>query len=311
MDALKCYNRREFLSKGIRLAAVAGLYALPGELMADAQMESVTILHTNDTHSRIDPFPEGDPRYAGMGGVARRMALIKKIRKERRHVLLLDSGDFFQGTPYFNLYKGELEIKMMTRLGYDAATLGNHDFDNGPEGLAAQLKHADFPLLNGNYSLDNTALKGAVLPYKVFRKGGLKIGVFGVGIDLTGLVSPTLCRDVIYNDPVKVADKTARLLRHEHSCDIVVCLSHLGFRYEQQDKVSDISLAASTANIDLILGGHTHTFLDTPHLQKNRENKNVVIGQSGWGGLQLGRYDIFVEGKRRKSTLRFHTVKIS
>jgi len=311
MDASRCYNRRGFLSAGFKLAALAGLSSLPSGLLADDDMEAVTILHTNDTHSRIDPFPAGDPKYAGMGGVARRMALISSIRSENRHVLLLDSGDFFQGTPYFNLYKGELELKMMSRLGYDAATMGNHDFDNGPEGLALQLKHAGFPLINSNYSLENTALKGLTEPFKVFRKGSIKIGVFGLGIDLKGLVSEEFSKDVIYKDPIPVANRTARLLRHDMNCDVVICLSHLGYKYEQKEKVSDVSLASATTDIDLILGGHTHTFLDQPHVQKNPDNKNVVIGQSGWGGLRLGRYDIFIEGKRRKLNLRSHTVKIS
>lgn len=311
MDASRFYSRRGFLSTGFKLTAMAGMASLPTGLIADADSEIITILHTNDTHSRIDPFPAGDPKYAGMGGVARRMSLINRIRSENRHVLLLDSGDFFQGTPYFNLFKGELELKMMSMLGYDAATMGNHDFDNGPEGLSLQLKHAKFPLINSNYSLENTALKGLTVPYKVFKKGRINIGVLGLGINLKGLVSEELSKDVIYRDPIPVASRTARLLRHELNCDVVICLSHLGYSYDQKEKVSDVSLAASTTDIDLILGGHTHTFLDKPFVQKNPENKNVVIGQSGWGGLRLGRYDIMIEGKRRKLKLRSSTVKIS
>lgn len=258
------------------------------------QSEKLVILHTNDTHSNIDPFPENHSKYPGMGGIAKRHALIEEIRKKERHVLLLDSGDIFQGTPYFNTFNGVLEMKCMSKLGYDASTMGNHDFDIGMEGFMLAKKHANFPFLCANYDFSNTVLKDATQDFKIFKKGSVKIGVFGIGIELNGLVPSSAYGDTVYNDPIEIANATAHKLKKQN-CDLIICLSHLGFEYNDPDKLSDRKLAQETKNIDIILGGHTHTFLDKPVIEKNKSRKNVMINQVGWAGIQLGRIDIDID----------------
>ena len=229
--------------------------------------------------------------------------MIKEIRSAEENVLLLDAGDIFQGTPYFNLYGGEVEMKLMTAMGYDAATMGNHDFDNGLEGFHKQLPHADFPIICSNYDFSNTLLKGATRPYKIFKKQGLKIGVFGVGIELKGLVEDKNYGDTVYIDPVAKANEMASLLKNDLDCDLVICLSHLGYSYKS-NKVSDQVLAAQTRNIDLIIGGHTHTFMDVPEDIKNLSGGVTTINQVGFAGINLGRVDYYFEkykGKRTKA----------
>jgi len=222
--------------------------------------------------------------------MAQRAALIKQIRKQEEHVLLLDAGDIFQGTPYFNFYGGELEFKLMSEMKYDAVTLGNHDFDNGLEGLKKQLPHANFPFLIANYDFSDTILKDTFKPYKVFRKGYLKIGVFGIGIELEGLVPKKLYQKTVYQDPIEKANYYASLLKQKERCDLVICLSHLGFKYKT-NKLSDMQLAKQTKNIDLIIGGHTHTFLKKPVKQLNLEKREVLINQVGWAGINIGKID--------------------
>jgi 5'-nucleotidase len=230
-----------------------------------------------------------------MGGAARRAAIIENIRKEEEHVLLLDAGDIFQGTPYFNYYGGELEFKLMSMMQYDLATIGNHDFDNGIEGLYAQLPHAQFEFVSANYDFKNTVLNSHVKPYKIFNKGGIKIGVFGLGIELEGLVDKKAYKETVYLNPIEVAQDMARILKHNKKCDLVICLSHLGFNYKNEpNKVSDLDLAKKTKNIDLIIGGHTHTFLDKPVIEKNSEGKEVMINQVGCYGINLGRVDFYL-----------------
>ena len=303
-------DRREFIKGIFGGIALAGLSSLPIDLFAKEDMTKLTILHTNDVHSRIDPFPANDPKYPNMGGVARRAALIKKIRGEEKNVLLLDAGDIFQGTPYFNLYGGELEFKLMSEMGYDASTLGNHDFDNGIDGLVKQMPNMNFPFLNANYSFSDTLLENKVNEYKIFRKGNLKIGVFGIGIELRGLVDPKLTGNILYNDPLVNANRISTLLKNEEKCDLVICLSHLGYKYNDK-KVSDSVLAKESSNIDLVIGGHTHTFLDEPTLIINKEGKEVLIAQVGWAGIKLGRIDYYFDSKKRKKDLMLSTVKIS
>jgi 5'-nucleotidase len=291
-------------------AAITGLGEFPLEAFARRELVKLTILHTNDVHSRIDPFPANDPRYAGMGGAARRAAVIAAIRREEANVLLFDSGDMFQGTPYFNLYGGEAELKVMSWLGYDAGTVGNHDFDNGVGNLARQLEHARFPLLCANYDFNGTPLQGRTLPWQVFERGGLKVGVFGLGIELRGLVDPELYGATRYLDPLEKAAETAHLLKKTMGCDLVVCLSHLGFNYKD-GKVCDTGLAKASLHIDLILGGHTHTFIDTPYTYYNRDGRPVLVAQVGWGGIRLGRIDWYFEPRSGRNTPRGTTVKIS
>ncbi len=292
-------NRRAFIQK-IGLGAtlmVAGNVSLSA-LETKPEFIKLTILHTNDVHSWIEPFPDNGSRYAGKGGAAKRAALIKKIRGESENILLLDCGDIFQGTPYFNFFNGELEYTLMKKMGYDAATIGNHDFDAGIEGLAEQFPKGGFPLINCNYNFSNTILNGKVLPYKIFNKQGLKIGVLGVGIELRGLVPENMYGETQYFEPIKEANRTAAILKNDLKCDYVICLSHLGYKYKSA-KVSDTVLAQNSENIDLILGGHTHTFMKKPDTQLNKKGKQVLINQAGWAGILLGRLDIVFERNRK------------
>ncbi len=288
-------KRRTF----IKQTAAAGALASIGSVgllsfSPERQRKHITILHTNDTHSHIEPFDAAHAEFAGMGGVAKRYSLISKIRKENPNTLLLDAGDIFQGTPYFNFYGGELEFKLMSKLRYDAATIGNHDFDNGIEGLLAQMPHAEFPFVSANYDFSNTVLEGLVKPYEVFIKDDIRIGVFGLGIELEGLVGKKHFKETQYLDPIEMATETVSQLKNEENCQLVICLSHLGYHYNS-GKVSDLELAAKTKDIDLIIGGHTHTFLPKPTVVKNSINKNMLVNQVGWAGINLGRIDFFLE----------------
>ncbi|WP_438961293.1 bifunctional metallophosphatase/5'-nucleotidase [Nonlabens sp.] len=296
-------ERRKFIrntSTGIVAgAALWSNYALANSIFTGPELEpgtkKITILHTNDTHSHIEPIQGG--RNDGRGGVARRAAIINKVREENPNTLLLDCGDIFQGTPYFNFYGGELEIKLMSMMGYDAATIGNHDFDNGIDGLYKQLPHATFDFVISNYDFSNTIMDGKTLPHKVIEKDGVRIGLFGVGIQLSGLVDPKMFKETVYHDPIEVAKDQARILKVEKKCDIIICMSHLGYAYKH-DKVSDLKLAEATSDIDLIIGGHTHTFLDAPEIVKNAMDKDVMVNQVGCYGINLGRIDFYLnEGK--------------
>ncbi|MBL7915788.1 MAG: metallophosphatase [Bacteroidia bacterium] len=306
-------NRREFLKQLSGGLLVAGLTGFPDWTNAAKNEVKLTILHTNDVHSHVDPFDANHPKYAGQGGVARRAAIIKRIRQQEKNVLLFDAGDMFQGTPYFNLYGGELELKLMSKLGYDAATIGNHDFDNGIDGLSTQLKHADFPLINCNYDFSGTSMEGKSVPYKIFEKQGIRIGVIGVGIELNGLVDSRLIGKTKYLDPMPQILKISSYLKNRKKCSLVVCLSHLGHQYKN-DKISDMILAEKSENIDLIIGGHTHTFLDEPVKIKNKNGKQVLVTQAGWAGLRLGRIDFYfnpISGENHTTTTTMIEMKKS
>ncbi len=288
-------KRRTFIIK----SSLGGFLLSTGIWPADIkgtqnELVKLTILHTNDWHSRIEPFENDGRRNANMGGAVRRANLIQSIRDKEKNVLLLDSGDIFQGTPYFNFFKGELEFKIMSKMKYDFATIGNHDFDVGLEGLYRQMPHADFTFLSANYDFSDTIMNGLTQPHAVIRKNGIKVGLFGLGIKLKGLVAKDLYGDTQYLDPIITARQTAHYLKHERNCDLVICLSHLGYRY-QNSKVSDIKLASASTNIDLILGGHTHTFMKKPVIIKNSDGKDVIINQVGWAGILLGHIDLFLD----------------
>lgn len=269
----------------------------------------LTILHTNDVHSHLDPFPMDGSRNQGLGGVATRSSLIKDIREEADQVLLLDAGDIFQGTPYFNLYKGEPEIGAMSKMGYDAATMGNHDFDAGIENFANQLQHASFPIVICNYDFTGTPMENNYRPYTIIQKGKQKVGILGVGIELDGLVPANLYGNTVYKNPVESANATVELLRQQQ-CDFIICLSHLGDKYEE-DKVSDEILAKESYDIDLIIGGHTHRFFSQPRKYRNRKGGDVLVNQVGWGGLQLGRLDYIFSSNKRKNLSKAHTVIVT
>lgn len=288
-------KRREFIKNTAASSALLTLTGLSLSSFKSEDVKHITILHTNDVHSYIDPFPPNHPKNPNMGGVARRAAIIETIRKENPNVLLVDAGDIFQGTPYFNYYGGELEFKLMNMMGYEIATIGNHDFDNGIDGLLSQMPNANFDFVSSNYDFKNTVLDGHVKPYKITYFDGVKIGVFGLGIELQGLVDKKNCKETVYNDPIESATDMARILKHEQKCDIVICLSHIGFNYKDDpNKVCDLMLAKKTKDIDLIIGGHTHTFLDKPVLEKNLDGKDVLINQVGCYGLNLGRIDFYL-----------------
>ena len=267
----------------------------------------LTILHTNDQHSRIEPFDSSYSRNPNQGGFARRAALIQKIREEEKNVLLLDSGDTFQGTPYFNFFGGELEFKLMSMMGYDASTMGNHDFDNGLEGFKKVLPNAKFPFICSNYDFKNTILDGQTLPYKVFNKNGIKVGIFGVGIELAGLVGKKSYGETVWQSPIEIAQHYATFLRNEKKCDLVICLSHIGYDYKDNPrKISDKILASQTDGINLILGGHTHTFLPEPQTFVNKSGKNVMVNQVGWAGLLLGKINFYFDKNKKVKNISWN-----
>ena len=294
-------NRKEFLKTvgggTLALSLAPNLvFASQKSILDKNTAYKLTVLHTNDQHSRIEPFDSSYSRNPNQGGFARRATLIQQIRNQEKNVLLLDAGDIFQGTPYFNFYGGELEFKLMSMMGYDAATMGNHDFDNGLEGFLKALPNAKFPFITSNYDFSNTILDGKTEKYKIFKKDGIKVGLFGVGIELDGLVGKKQYQETKYLNPVEIAQHYADFLRKEKGCDLVICLSHIGFDYrDDADKISDKKLAAQTDNIDLILGGHTHTFLPEPQSFTNKSGKNVLVNQVGWAGLLLGRIDFYFD----------------
>lgn len=294
-------KRRSFIKQSSALIATSTITPFNFGVN-DFKGTRITILHTNDVHSHIDPFGPNEGRNANRGGIARRAVLVNQIRNQNKNTLLLDAGDIFQGTPYFNYYGGELEFKLMSMLKYDAVTIGNHDFDNGIDGLYKQLPHAKFDFLSANYDFTNTILDTHVKPFKIFKKEGIKIGVFGLGIELNGLVDKKMYKETKYLDPIEIATETTRVLKSK-GCDLVICLSHLGYHYKKNpDKVSDVILAKSTSNIDLIIGGHTHTFLKKPTIVKNKEGKNTLVNQVGCYGLYLGQIDFYFDLEKNKKS---------
>ena len=291
-------NRKTFIKNSIYGSAAVGL-ALNN--FSCSSHKNITILHTNDVHSHVEPFSKDHSEFPNKGGFERRATLISEIRRQNPNTLLFDAGDIFQGTPYFNFYGGEIEFKLMSMLGYDAVTIGNHDFDNGIDGLDKQLPNAKFDIISSNYDFKNTILESKVSDYKIYNKSGIKIGVFGLGIELEGLVSKDLYKETKYLDPIDIANDTAKKLKETENCDIVICLSHLGYKYEKfPNKVSDLNLAKSTKNIDLIIGGHTHTFMNKPVVVKNNVGNDVLINQVGCFGLYLGRIDFSFDSDNNK-----------
>ena len=304
-------SRRKFIrntAAGI-IASQVGSPLSAMESLLKSPNGKLSILHTNDWHSRIDPFPENDPKYPGQGGAARRAGLIASIRDEVDQVLLLDAGDVFQGTPYFNYYGGEPEFRLMSLMGYDAGTLGNHDFDNGIDGLVKMLEFAKFPLVNCNYDFENTALEGRIKKHIILKKGPLRIGITGVGIDLDGLVPAENHKGIRYNNPLERLNDQARYLKLEKQCDLVICLSHLGFEYASE-KVSDKILAVGTEHVDIIIGGHTHTFLEEPITLPNLKGNPVIINQVGWAGLRIGRIDYHYSSRNNVKNQGFARIEV-
>lgn len=258
---------------------------------SSATGQDLVILHTNDTHSQIEPLSAGT--YKGRGGVDRREKYIRSVRAENKNVILLDAGDFSQGTPYFTLFKGNAEVELMNAMGYDAVTFGNHEFDNGLDELARRIKLMDFPLLNANYDMDKTPLKGMIAPYTVIERGGKRIGIIGLSVRLAGLVSPSRIEGMKYLHPYKIVNNLARKLRKREKCDLVILLSHCGLSGGKEQNPDDQMIAANTEGVDIIIGGHSHSFIKQPVIVESKTGKKVMIVQAGCKGEEVGRIDIW------------------
>ncbi|MCB2155854.1 metallophosphoesterase [bacterium] len=289
-------RRRDFLKAA---GGAVGLLALgsPGMLMAKpASALRLTLVHTNDVHSHLEPKSEGE--YAGLGGAPARSAMIDRFRAENDHVLLLDAGDTIQGTPYFNLFQGEPEMRAMSAQGYVASTIGNHEFDPGMERLAEIIdKYADFPFLNANYDFTNTPMQGKTRESILLERDGLVIGLFGLGIKLEGLVSTNLYGETRYLDPIEEARRVARRLRLEEGADFVICLSHINIgrrKPHADEEPGDRQLIQAVPEIDVVLGGHNHVLLREPE-RYERASGPGFVNQVGWAGTHLGvlQFDIF------------------
>jgi len=290
-------DRKAFLRQ--TLTYTAGSLALKPFLATGANASNrLTILYTNDTHARLDPFPENATQFAGLGGIARRANLVKQIRKIEQNVLLLDAGDVFQGTPWFDVFGGEVDLKLMSEMRYDAMAVGNHEFDHGLQAFADAANKAGFPILAANYSVTDTPLNDVVRRFTVKEIAGIRVGIFGLGIELPGVVDPKLYGAVRSRNPLIWANGMVTSLRRYHNCDLIICLSHLGYQYPDQ-RVDDHEIAQKVGGIDLIIGGHTHTFLDEPTRIINPEEKPTLISQMGHSGVRLGRFDIDIEAYLR------------
>lgn len=254
------------------------------------KLHTLTILHTNDTHSQVEALEEGK-RDEFCGGYTRRMGLIAQERKADPNLLVFDAGDFCQGTPYFNFYHGRIEIDAMNRMGYDAGMLGNHEFDNGVDTLAAILQGAQFPVVCANYDVKGSVLEGLVLPYTVICRQNVRIGVFGIGIDPAGLIAERNFAPLQYLDPIATAQDVANTLKNKEKCDVIVCLSHQGTHPSTEGKLSDVELAQATRNIDIIIGAHTHKTLTNVYIP-NLDGDSVFLAQMGKSGARIGKIQV-------------------
>lgn len=286
-------------SKYINKIFLLGLFILGNAFTSFAQEKVITMYHTNDVHSRIEPIdPNSSDKNAGAAGFVRRTTVIEELRNNDSSLLLFDCGDFSQGTPYYNFYRGEVEIKLMNAMKYDAATIGNHEFDFGLENMARLFDMANFPIVCANYDFTGTVVESHVKPYIILNRDGLKIGVFGLSPRLEGLVQASNCIGVEYLDPVQVANEVAHQLKVVEKCDLVVCLSHLGLRPSPLNRASDQVLVKETSNIDVVLGGHSHTFMDEPEFVENKVGIKVPISQMGKNGVFVGKIAVSFDSKK-------------
>ncbi|MCD7925115.1 MAG: metallophosphatase [Bacteroides sp.] len=262
--------------------------------LAAQDVKELLILHTNDTHSRVEPIPVTDPNpeYAGKAGFVRRATLIKGMREQNKDLLLFDCGDFSQGSPYYNMFKGEVEVKLMNEMGYDAGTIGNHEFDFGLDNMARLFKMANFPIVCANYGVKGTVLEGIVKPYVILEREGVKIGVFGLSPVLEGLVQTKNYEGVVFESPIEAAQRVAKILKEQEKCDLVVCLSHLGWKGESY---SDETLIANTRNIDIVLGGHSHSYFDKTLFYKNLDGRDIPLQQMGKNAVYVGKMKVEME----------------
>ena len=261
---------------------------LLGILNVQAQNKQLVVLHTNDTHSTILPLNPNlaDTMKAGRGGFIRRIAMLKEERRKNPDLLLFDSGDFCQGSPYFTLYKGDVEVGLMNMMGYDAGTIGNHEFDFGLDAMAKMFKNLNYPIVCSNYDFTGTVVEGLVKDYVILKRKGMKIGVFGLSPALSGLVSNDNCVGVKYLDPVKEANRVVNILKKK-KCDVIICISHLGWQDSYKD--GDEYLVSGTRGIDLVLGGHSHTYFETLRYVKNLDGKEIPVDQNGKHALFVGK----------------------
>lgn len=306
-------ERRAFVksvAKGLTTASLSPLLPIVDTFAGSEKTKHLHIFHTNDTHSRIEPIPNDGRQYGGLGGVVHRAQALDDFKASMPEPLILDAGDVFQGTPYFNFFKGEIEFKAMDAMGYHATTLGNHDFDAGIDAYVKAVEPTKIQVINSNYLISHPLLKARVKPFCIFHRFGLKIGVFGLGIDLENLVPDNLWSPFVkYRDPSAIIPEMVQELRTNQKCDWVICLSHLGFEYSS-DKISDKIIAEETSGIDLIIGGHTHTFLETPVSVTNKEGKQVFINQVGWGGINLGHIEVVFSSKKNPEVLTYKPIEI-
>lgn len=260
-------------------------------MVAAQDIKELVILHTNDTHSRVDPIPDNDPNteFAGTAGFVRRATLLKDRREKNKDLLLFDCGDFSQGSPFYNLFKGEVEVSLMNEMGYDAGTIGNHEFDFGLDNMARLFKMVNFPIVCANYGVKGTVLEGMVKPYVVLKRDDIKIGVFGLSPALEGLVQEKNCKGIIFENPIEAAQRTANILKEKEKCDLVICLSHLGWKGEPY---SDETLIPNTRNIDIVLGGHSHSYFEKPMIYKNLDGIDVFLQQMGKNGTYVGEMKV-------------------
>ena len=260
-----------------------------------ADKVKLVILHTNDTHSQIEPSEKSSLATSDMGGYARRMGVIEKIRSEEKNVLLFDAGDYSQGSPYFNFFNGRIEIDALNRMKYDAVTMGNHEFDNGIDTLAAIIQNLRVPLISSNYDVTNSVIRDFVKPWIVIKKAGLKIGVMALNVNPESLILESNIRDVNYIDPVAKAQEISEYLKNKEKCDLIICLSHLGSDKDSKS-VNDFEIARKTKFIDVIIGGHSHTMLENTKTQ-NAAGRDVIIAQMAKSGFYLGRIDLLLTKK--------------
>lgn len=301
-------DRREFLKTLLAGGLVLSMPKFAKSLGLSA-LNRIVILHSNDTHSHIEALPENHYRFPGMGGYAVRSAFIKNVRAEGLPLLVFDSGDIFQGTPYYNIYKGEVEMKLMSEMGYTAATIGNHEFDGGLDGLAAAMKHANFDFISSNYHFNHTEIRKRVKDYKIYEIDGMRIGVFGLGVKPYGLIGKNQFADTGYSDPVQKAAEMSYILKKEKKCNLVICLSHLGFK-SSGDFIGDFELAKQSKNIDIILGGHSHTLLKNPVVIYNSDKQGVIITQNAYAGVRMTRLDCYLTKSGALLFVNSHTTKI-
>lgn len=299
MGGFTMSTRRTFLKQSILGGGALTLGLIPKELFASGELVRLTVMHTNDMHCHLDPFPADHAEYPGKGGVVRIASLVNQCRKENPNLLLLDGGDMFQGTPYFNYFKGNLIVKVMSKMGYDAGTIGNHEFDNGMGDILSAIKDAKFPLISSNYDFSDTILAGHVKTQHILEKGGIKVGIYGLGIELDGLVGKQNYGETRYLDPLETALKMESSLKNDQHCDLVICLSHLGLSYENS-KISDTTLAPHTKYTDLVVGGHTHSFMEKPLVLKNAVGNPILVNQAGWAALETGKIEFVFDRVNQK-----------